>query len=276
MPNATTCAACGGIGSVGQSEKLCPTCGGTGYDLMLLHPEVHEHEGLEGPPGPQGEQGIQGLQGLQGEPGSDASVTKENVEAVLTGEINSHTHAGGGGPAFPIGSVFLAVVDTDPATLLGYGTWSAIAAGKVLIGLDSGDVDFDVAEETGGVKTHTHTGHDAHVFTQPSDHAALSHAGSAVDDHAAHTHVAGTLAADTATGSRKGGTSGAATLTDSHAHTISGATGDPSATLTHSVTQPSDHAAMSHAGGAVDAHSAHDSPSHVPPYFVVYIWKRTA
>ena len=32
-----------------------------------------------------------------------------------------------GGQAFPVGSVFLAVVATDPATLLGYGTWTQIA-----------------------------------------------------------------------------------------------------------------------------------------------------
>lgn len=39
-----------------------------------------------------GPQGIQGEQGIQGPAGSDADVTKENVEAVLTGEINTHTH----------------------------------------------------------------------------------------------------------------------------------------------------------------------------------------
>jgi hypothetical protein len=45
-------------------------------------------------PGEQGEQGIQGVQGIQGNAGSDASVTKVNVEAVLTGTISSHTHIG--------------------------------------------------------------------------------------------------------------------------------------------------------------------------------------
>ena len=54
--------------------------------------------GIELLPGPQGAQGIQGIQGLQGNPGSDASVTKVNVEAVLTGEISSHTHAGSTAP----------------------------------------------------------------------------------------------------------------------------------------------------------------------------------
>ena len=47
------------------------------------------------------------------------------------------------------------MVETDPATLLGFGTWTAFGAGRVPVGLDSGDVDFDTLEETGGAKTHT-------------------------------------------------------------------------------------------------------------------------
>lgn len=62
-----------------------------------------------------------------------------------------------GGEAFPVGAVFISVVSTDPATLLGYGTWVAFGAGRVLVGLDAGDTDFDTAEETGGAKTVTLT-----------------------------------------------------------------------------------------------------------------------
>jgi hypothetical protein len=98
----------------------------------------------------------------------NSDITKAEIEAKLTGEISSHTHAGGG-QAFPVGSVFIAVVATNPATLLGYGTWAAFAAGRVLVGLDSGQTEFDTVKETGGAKTHTLTvpeipGH-THVIT---------------------------------------------------------------------------------------------------------------
>lgn len=54
--------------------------------------------GPQGPVGPKGKQGEPGPKGDPGEkgekgdPGSDASVTKQNVEAVLTGDITSHNH----------------------------------------------------------------------------------------------------------------------------------------------------------------------------------------
>ena len=60
--------------------------------------------------------------------------------------------------AYPVGSLYMnASNSTNPATLLGFGTWSAFGEGRVLIGIDSSDTDFDTAEETGGSKTHTLT-----------------------------------------------------------------------------------------------------------------------
>ena len=41
-------------------------------------------------------------------------------------------------------------------TLYG-GTWVNYAAGRVLVGLDSEDADFDAVGKTGGAKTHTLT-----------------------------------------------------------------------------------------------------------------------
>jgi hypothetical protein len=64
---------------------------------------------------------------------------------------------------YPVGSIYInAAVSTNPNTLLGFGTWTAFGAGKVIVGLDSGDALFDTLEETGGSKdavnvSHTHT-----------------------------------------------------------------------------------------------------------------------
>jgi hypothetical protein len=50
--------------------------------------------------------------------------------------------------------------------------------------------------------------------------------------------------------------------------------GTPDAHSAHSGAGVDAHSA--HSGAAVDAHSAHDSPSHLSPYVVVRMWKRTA
>jgi microcystin-dependent protein len=57
---------------------------------------------------------------------------------------------------YPVGSIYTnATNSTNPGTLLGFGTWAAFGAGRVPVGIDSGQTEFDTAEETGGAKTHT-------------------------------------------------------------------------------------------------------------------------
>jgi len=64
---------------------------------------------------------------------------------------------------YPIGSIYTnATSAVNPATLLGFGTWSAFAAGRVMVGFNSANALFDTAEETGGsadaiTVSHTHT-----------------------------------------------------------------------------------------------------------------------
>lgn len=59
---------------------------------------------------------------------------------------------------YPVGSIYInASVSTNPGTLLGFGTWAAYGAGRVIVGLDSGQTEFDTLNETGGAKTHTLT-----------------------------------------------------------------------------------------------------------------------
>ena len=131
----------------------------------------------------------------------------------------NHTHPGGS-EAFPVGAVFISVASTDPGTLLGYGTWSAIAAGRALVGLDSGDTDFDTVEETGGAKTVT------------LDSTMMP----------AHTHV------ENAPTSASGGALKFGIDTNANGSTASGL-----------VT------------GSTGDGAAHNN---MPPYFVVYMWKR--
>lgn len=63
---------------------------------------------------------------------------------------------------FPVGAIYTAVVSTNPGTLLGFGTWVAFGAGRVMVGYDASNALFDTAEETGGsadaiTVSHTHT-----------------------------------------------------------------------------------------------------------------------
>ena len=58
---------------------------------------------------------------------------------------------------YPIGAVYISVNSADPGTIWSGTTWVAFGAGRTLVGIDSGDGDFDSVEETGGAKTHTLT-----------------------------------------------------------------------------------------------------------------------
>lgn len=69
----------------------------------------------------------------------------------------------------PIGTIREFTVSTNPATLLGFGTWAAFGTGRVTVGIDAEQTEFDTAEETGGEKTHLLTGAEsglpAHTHT---------------------------------------------------------------------------------------------------------------
>lgn len=140
--------------------------------------------------------------------------------------------------AWPVGSVFIAVVSTNPNTLLGGGTWAAIATGRMLIGIDAGDPDFDVVEETGGAKTHTLTSAEMPSHT-----------------HVQNAHLHQTLRERSAT------TGGATTQI--------ARTADTSSTVDAGVNTENATATNQNTGGG----GAHNN---MPPYLTVYMWKRTA
>ena len=65
-----------------------------------------------------------------------------------------------GGNEIPVGGVYIdADTDANPLLKIGYGTWVSLGAGRVLVGIDSGDSDFDTMGETGGEKEVTLNDH---------------------------------------------------------------------------------------------------------------------
>lgn len=55
----------------------------------------------------------------------------------------------------PIGTIKLTTTSTNPSTYIG-GTWIAWGAGRVPVGVNAGDADFNIVEKTGGSKTNSH------------------------------------------------------------------------------------------------------------------------
>lgn len=57
---------------------------------------------------------------------------------------------------FPVGSTYITQSNTNPNTILNFGTWERLK-GKVCLGLDEEDTDMNAIGKTGGEKDHTLT-----------------------------------------------------------------------------------------------------------------------
>lgn len=156
---------------------------------------------------------------------------------------------------YPVGSIYInAGVTTNPGTLLGFGTWTAFGAGRVLVGLNGSDTLFDTLEETGGSKdavvvSHTHTASTAAAGAHT--HSLL---GNAVTGGS--TKGLGEATSSGVMGSPVGGT---------YYATAPATGGDYLSTAsdhTHSVT--------------VDTAGSSGTNANLQPYVTVAMWKRTA
>ena len=167
-------------------------------------------------------------------PGS--STTQIATTAFVTGALSA---------AYPVGSIYLnASSSSNPSVLLGFGTWEAFGAGRMMIGFNSADPLFDTLEETGGSKSasipaHTHT---ATTVATDSGHS--------------HTIIDGHVNTRTNPYFNWVGTGGASV----------GVTGAGTNTATANIT-----ATTTIASTGVDGATAN-----LPPYITVRMWKRTA
>lgn len=73
----------------------------------------------------------------------------------------------------PVGTVEIRYDAIDPATIYG-GTWTQFGAGRVLVGLDAADPDFDTIGKTGGEKTHVLTTGEMPAHTHSLDNRILT------------------------------------------------------------------------------------------------------
>jgi hypothetical protein len=139
---------------------------------------------------------------------------------------------------FPVGSIYTnSSVSTNPATLLGFGTWTAFGASRVMVGFDSSNALFDTAEETGG---------SANAITVSHTHTATS----TVTDPG-HFHSTGQAFSG---GGGNGGATGLSGLTTT--------TGSKTTGITVATTNASTGSSGTNAN--------------YQPYITVYMWKRTA
>ena len=101
---------------------------------------------------------------------------------------------------YPVGAIYMSTTNVNPGTLFG-GTWVAWGAGRVPVGINTGDTDFNTAEKTGGAKTvnlthkhtvngHTHTINHTHTVNAHT-HSTAGHA-ITVDEMPQHGHYIGT------------------------------------------------------------------------------------
>lgn len=157
---------------------------------------------------------------------------------------------------FHVGKIYISADSTSPETRFGFGTWERIK-GKMIIGVDETDTDFNSAGKTGGSKTHTHTNNlsinpaGSHAHTVDRDGWGVVQENNGSIPNLPEPSTSGRLV----TGS---GLSDGDDELEALAHAAND--GDTSTSGAHTHTM---------SGGI-------NSATNVPPYIAEYIWVRTA
>lgn len=107
------------------------------------------------------------------------SATNKTVNIVVptdTGDLTNNAGYLKATDVYPVGSIVTFYDTADHSNFLGL-TWVRFAAGKMVVGYDSSDTDFDAIGETGGEKTHTLTINEmpSHRHTMGSTNGAVGY-----------------------------------------------------------------------------------------------------
>lgn len=211
---------------------------------------------------------VQGMAGSVNTAVNTANNAANTVEQIRV-EMDAVTNK-----LWPVGSIYISVNNANPASFFG-GSWVQFATGKTIVGVDTGQGEFNAVEKSGGHKelqshahgmnNHVHSLNN-HTHTVPNHVHTMQGAGN-------HYHYLGINkdAVQKGTSYNKpnnfesGSTSYKSNTTGNHAHTMnssgtcttggnSGNTGGNSGNTTS-------------AGGG--------NAGNLQPYITVYMWKRT-
>jgi microcystin-dependent protein len=140
---------------------------------------------------------------------------------------------------YPVGSIYIETTGTNPATTFGFGTWTAFATGRTIIGAGTSDETF-TGGATGGESNHTLV-----TGEMPSHNHSATDAG--------HTHGETTATAG-----------GSSTAIQGNVNLNTASSPVPQSTQTGYAS-----ISVGNTGGG----GAHNN---LPPYIVTYLWNRTA
>jgi len=182
-----------------------------------------------------------------------------SIEASILADNQSKYH---------VGKIIMSTENVNPATYLGFGTWELWGSGRVPVGINTSDTDFNTSEKTGGAKTHTLTASEmpSHNHTYLKSNSPTGSTALTINQIPSHDHELYTYAesGSTATQRKVRGTE--------HARNAGYAIGGTEARgggqgHTHTISTSST------STGSKGSGTAHNN---LQPYITCYMWKRVS
>lgn len=168
---------------------------------------------------------------------------------------------------YPVGSVYInASSTTNPATLFGFGTWTEIGAGRVLVGQNTSDAIFDTLGGTGGSKDAIAVSHTHAISVSGTTATAGGHSHSVNDP--GHRHVT-----NGSWNYAQAGGGGIGVVGNTGGGGMDILTNSPTGVSINSV---GDHAHTFSVSGTTNSSGSSGTNANIQPYVVVKMWQRTA